>query len=161
MSILYKKKKFKMPKSELNGKTYAKPVILEIVSTKQLAEEISHSTTVTRADVIAVLTETAVKIKEHLLASQGVKLDELGIFKPALKSKAVLEDDDTKFTSANIYRTLIKYIPETTTTWTGTNAKGNHTGFRVKNLVEGAQYKLYSPEGSTSASSSSGSTTQP
>lgn len=151
-----------MPKNEhLNGKTYAKPVILEIISTKKLAEEISHSTTVTRSDVMAVLAEMAVKIKDHLLTSQGVKLDELGIFKPALKSHAVLEDDDTKFTSANIYRTLIKYIPETTTTWTGTNAKGHHTGFRTKSLVEGAQYKLYSPEGSTSASSTSSSTTQP
>lgn len=154
MAILYKKKQFKMPKSKLNGYTYAKAVILEMVSTKQLAEEIAHSTTVTRADVMAVLTEMAVKIKDHLLTSQAVKLDELGIFKPALKSKAEAKAED--FGAKNIYRTLIKYIPETTTTWTDVNEKGNRTGFRTKNLVQGAQYKLFAPDESSSAP-----TTQP
>lgn len=144
MAILYRKKQFKMPKSKLNGYTYAKPVVLEIISTRQLAEEISHSTTVTRADVMAVLAELGVRVKDHLLTSQAVKLDELGIFKPALKSKAEAKADD--FGAKNIYRTLIKYIPETTTTWTSVNAKGHRTGFRTKNLVQGAQYKLYAPD---------------
>lgn len=157
MSILYKKAKIKNSKNSKNGYTYGRAVVLGVVSTKDLAEEVSHSTTVTRADVMAVLIEACVAIKKHLLNSQGVKLEELGTFKPALKTKAVLEDDKTSFGANNIIGARINYLPTTYFTATGVNEKGNRTGFRTKMLVQGATFKLF--DSLTKASSTSGSTT--
>lgn len=162
MSILYKKRKITNKKNEKVGYTYGVAYILDVISTKQLAEEISHSTTVTRADVLAVLTEASVAIKNHLLNSQGVKLDELGTFKPALRTKAVLEDEKTKFGVNNIIGTRINYQPTTYFTPDGgTGAKGGRTGFRTKELLQGATFKLYGSSESASSSSSSSSTTNP
>lgn len=54
---------------------------------KNLAEDIQFSTTVTRADVVAVLTAAKEYIKSHLLEGQRIVLDELGALKVTLKSK--------------------------------------------------------------------------
>ena len=54
---------------------------------KDLAEDIQFSTTVTKADVVAVLTAAKEYIKKGLLAGQRVVLDELGALHVALKSR--------------------------------------------------------------------------
>lgn len=166
MSILYKKAVIKNDKNTKNGYTYGRAVVLSTVSTKDLAEEISHSTTVTRADVMAVLIEACVAIKNHLLNSDAVKLDELGTFKPALKTVAIKEDDDTKFGVNQIKGAKINYLPATYFTPTGVNEKGNRTGYRTKLLVQGATFKnIEDVSGSagtnSSSSSSSGTQTNP
>ena len=57
MSIRYKVVQCHLKDSNINGKWYGKAVSLGTVTTRQLAEEISHSTTVTRSDVASVLIE--------------------------------------------------------------------------------------------------------
>jgi predicted histone-like DNA-binding protein len=54
---------------------------------KELAEDIQFATTVTKADVVAVLTAMKEYIKTHLLQGQRVVLDELGALKISMKSK--------------------------------------------------------------------------
>ncbi|MBP5172404.1 MAG: hypothetical protein J6037_01685 [Bacteroidales bacterium] len=54
---------------------------------KGLCEDIQFATTVTKADVIAVLTAAKEFIKTHLLQGQRIVLEELGALQVNLKSK--------------------------------------------------------------------------
>ncbi len=79
MSILYKVVQCHLKDSRLNGKRFGKAVSLGTVTTRQLAEEeISHSTAVTRSDIVAVLIELFNVLMEYLLNPMAVRLDEAG-----------------------------------------------------------------------------------
>lgn len=117
-------------------KWYGKAVVLDSVSTKDLAEEISHATTVTRADILAVLAELTVALKNHLLNSQRVVIDDLGSFRPSIKTSLVDKKED--FGAKNVTGYRILFQPETYFTPTGVNDKGNRIGFRTKSLLVGA-----------------------
>ena len=54
---------------------------------KDLAEDIQFATTVTKADVVAVLTAAKEYIKKGLLQGQRIVLDELGSLQVSLKSR--------------------------------------------------------------------------
>ena len=56
-------------------------------SFKELAEDIQFSTTVTKADVVAVLTAAQEYIKKGLLAGQRVVLNEIGALRLNLKAQ--------------------------------------------------------------------------
>lgn len=58
MAVIYRKFQNKRKDDQCYGKWYGRSVVLNVVSTKQLAQEIAHATTVTYADVLAVLAET-------------------------------------------------------------------------------------------------------
>lgn len=57
----------------------------------ELAGDIEHATTMTTADVVAVLTAAKKYIKQHLLDGQRVVLNELGAMKVALKGRCFLQ----------------------------------------------------------------------
>ena len=87
MSILYKVVQCHLKDSRLNGKRFGKAVSLGTVTTRQLAEEeISHSTAVTRSDIVAVLIELFNVLMEYLLNPMAVRLDEAGSFRVGIKS---------------------------------------------------------------------------
>lgn len=139
MAIRYRKVQNKLNNSPTFGKWYARAVVLDTIDTKRLAEEISHSTTVTYADVMAVLWEVSVAMKTHLLNSQRVVLDGIGAFKVGISSKpsdTAADCDGTKITNFRIL-----YKPESTFNATGVNAKGHRTGIYIKNLLEGVTTK--------------------
>lgn len=154
MSIRYKKVQNKIENSLGYNKWYARAVSMGTVSTEALAEELSHSTTVTRADIMAVLTELAVALRRHLLDSQKVELDGLGSFRVGLQCKSAA--DEKSLDAGNIKGYRIVYRPETKFVATGTNAKGHRTGVFTKTLLQGVSAELM-PEGK--ASGTSGSTT--
>ena len=89
---------------------------------KALAEDIQFATTVTKADVVAVLTAAKEYIKKGLLQGQRIVLDELGSLQVSLKSRcfpvsAIAADDfdpSSYIEGANIrFRAeaeLIKYV---------------------------------------------------
>ena len=89
---------------------------------KELAEDIQFATTVTKADVVAVLTAAKEYIKKGLLQGQRIVLDELGSMQVSLKSRcfpvsAIAADDfdpSSYIEGANIrFRPeaeLIKYV---------------------------------------------------
>ena len=54
---------------------------------KSLAEDIQFATTVTKADVVAVLTAAKEFIKTHLLQGQRIVLEEIGALQANLRSK--------------------------------------------------------------------------
>jgi len=53
----------------------------------QLAEDIQFATTVTKADVVAVLTAAKEYIKTHLLQGQRIVLQEIGTLQANIRSK--------------------------------------------------------------------------
>ena len=55
MSIKFKPTQIAMPQSPNYGKWYAKMVPTGTITSKQLAEEVSHASTVTQSDMLAVL----------------------------------------------------------------------------------------------------------
>ena len=146
MSIRYRKVQNKIEGSKTFQQWYGRAVVLDTVSTKQLAEELSHSTTVTRADIMAVFTELSVALKNHLLNSQRVVLDGIGSFRPSIKCKSVVKKEDFGANQITGYRII--YQPETFFTPTGVNAKGKRVGFRTKFLLQGATAQEM-PEGKT------------
>lgn len=136
MSIRYKVVQCHLKGNKANGLWYGKSVSLGTVTTRQLAEEISHSTTVTRSDVAAVLIELFNVMKEHLLNSMTVQLDEIGSFRVGFQSSLCDKEED--FKANNIKRYRILYRPVTTFAPNGkVSSKGYRQGAYAKTLLEG------------------------
>lgn len=141
MSVRYKKETGKGEGSPAYKKWYGRAVSMGRVSTADLAEEISHSCTVTRADIMAVLIELAQVMKKHLQNSMTVDLEGLGDFRVGLKTKSADSAED--FTAANIYGYQILYHPEVKFVATGeVSAKGKRKGTYVKTLLDGITAEL-------------------
>ena len=56
-------------------------------SLKELAADVSHSTTVTEADVVAVISAYIYEIEQGILQGRTVTMQNFGSFRPSLKSK--------------------------------------------------------------------------
>ena len=139
MAISYRKVQNNRVASDTYGKWYGRAVIMDVVSTKTLAQEISHSTTVTYADVCAVLAAMSVAMKGHLLNSQKVVLDGIGSFRVGIRT--VPANTSAEFDSNKISGYRIIYSPERHFNATGANEQGNRTGFYLKDLLEGITAK--------------------
>jgi predicted histone-like DNA-binding protein len=136
MSIRYKKQQNKITGAKSFGKWYGRAVSLGRITMENLAEEISHSTTVTQADILAVLNELSHYMKGHLQNSQTVVLDGIGAFQVGIKSSPVDKEND--FTSNNIKSYHILYKPEVKFVANGIiTAKGHRSGHFVKTLLDG------------------------
>lgn len=154
MSLLYKKYQNKIKSSKTYGKWYGRAVILDTISTRQLAEEVSHATTVTYADVVAVLAELTTAIKSHLQNSQAVVLDGIGRFKVAVSSTGA--DSRTDFKASNIRRYRINYFPEVKFQPTGkVNENGKRLGTYYNPLLSGITAREF---GISEAAANGGST---
>mgnify|MGYP005883468903 CR=1 FL=1 len=158
MSIRFKTYQCTLKDSKFNGKWYGRAISLGTVDTRTLAEEISHSTTVTRSDVAAVLIELFNAMRRHLLNSQTVVLDEIGSFRVAFKSS--LADKEKDFTANNIKSYHIVYRPVTTFVANGkVGENGHRRGSYVKTLLDGITAEpLVKPR---KTNTTSGTTTPP
>lgn len=94
-----------------NGKWYAHAVYAGTRNTNDLAERISYSTTVTKADCLAVLSALAREFNDAFENSQSIKLDGIGTFKIGLHSKGALEAEDFSVTN-NITGIRVNFMPE-------------------------------------------------
>ena len=144
MSIRYRIVQNKMRGTANFGKWYGRATILDEISTRELADDISHSTTVTYADVLAVLTELSRQMKVHLQNSQRVVLDGIGALKVGLRTQLV--ENSKKFSLGSIKSYRIVYTPESQFIATGYNAKGHRTGKYVKSLLAGVTAKNMAEE---------------
>lgn len=111
MAITYKVLRCSNPKGS-QGVLYAtdRAVKTGDYSFDELAEDIQFSTTVTKADVVAVLTAAQEYIKKGLLAGQRVVLDEIGALRLGLNAKCFRQseiggdefDPSTKITGVHV-----------------------------------------------------------
>lgn len=158
MSVRYKKVQNKIKDSKTYGKWYGRSVTLGSVSTEDLAEELSHATTVTRADIMAVLIELAVAMKRHLLNSQAVQLDGIGSFRVGISSTPADKKEDFKANKITNYH--IVYTPERTAIAAGVDKNGKTRKVYVKDLLNGVTAaELTADEDEAEGSGSDGSTT--
>ncbi len=140
MAVFYRKYQDNREGSKGYGKWYGRSVILNTVSTKELAEEIAHATTVTYADVVAVLAETSQALKKHLQNSHKVVLDGIGSFSVGLSTAPANTSAD--FGAQNIKRFHINYAPEVYFVGNGkVSEKNRRQGTYVKSLLNGISAK--------------------
>ena len=135
MSIKIIPKQVAIPRCRSTGKWYARAQHIGTVSTEQLAEELSHSSSVTQADFIAVLYSLAVSIRTHLLQSEKVHLEGLGTLKVVVKSHVAERKDEVS--DKLIYSFRVLFNPDTSFVLTGTGEKGGRKGFYTKKLISG------------------------
>lgn len=90
-------------------KAYAKAQINGELTLKQLSKRIASQTTVSRADVSAVLIATVENMLEALQEGQQVDFGELGKFRLQILSEGT--ETLAQFTADNILGVNIQYIP--------------------------------------------------
>lgn len=90
-------------------KAYATSQINGELTLKQLSKRVSSQTTVSRADVVAVLTATVDNLLEALTEGKQVDFGELGKFR--LQIASIGTEKLTDFTAAHITEVNIQYVP--------------------------------------------------
>lgn len=135
MAINYAISKCKNPNGA-QGTTYlsAKARKTSDYTFKELAEDIAHSTTCTKADAMAVLASIKPYIKAALLAGRRVVLNDLGSFVIGVRGKCFSQDmaEDPEFNPASMI-------------------KGYHVNFRLEpelkaEIAAGVQFRRISSE---------------
>lgn len=96
-------------KKDVPAKAYASAQISGEVSLKQLSRMVSMQTTVSRADVVAVLISTVENMLLSLQEGKQVDFGDLGKFR--LQIQCIGAESLDKFTSSNIKGVNIQYIP--------------------------------------------------
>lgn len=140
MSVLYRKYQDKRNGAATFGKWYGKAVMLNNVTTKQLADEIAHSTTATYADTLAVLNELSVALRRHLLNSDRVEIDGIGAFKVGLSTAPANTSAD--FGAQNIKSFHVNYQPFKRFVGNGqVTEKNRRKGTFVYDLIDGVTAK--------------------
>ena len=140
MSVLYRKYQDKRSGAATFGKWYGKAVVLNNVTTKELAEEIAHSTTATYADTLAVLNELSVALRRHLLNSDRVEIDGIGAFKVGLSTAPANTSAD--FGAQNIKSYHVNYQPFKRFVGNGqVTEKNRRKGTFVYDLIDGVTAK--------------------
>lgn len=90
-------------------KAYAKAQIAEELSLKELSKLVASQTTVSRADVSAVLISTVDNLFNGLRAGKQVDFGELGKFR--LQIASIGAETAEKFTANNIIGVNIQFVP--------------------------------------------------
>ena len=112
MTVFAKKYQNKNKKSRAYGKTYARAVMVGTVGIEELAEAMSESCTVTRSDIVAVLSALGPAMRRMLQKSLRVQLPYLGTFKLGLTT--IGEEDAEDFDMQhNVKGVHVLFHPET------------------------------------------------
>ena len=97
-------------KPEAPKKFYATAKSLKRTDLDEISKDIARgSTTVSEADVRAVLVELADQISERIVGGETVHLGNLGYFRATLKSKGA--DTEKEVTSASIEDVRVRFSP--------------------------------------------------
>ena len=136
MSVRYRKVQEKREGNKNYGKWYGRAIVLNNVTTKELAEEIAHSTTATYADTLAVLNELSVALRRHLLNSDRVEIEGIGAFKVGIRTAPANTSAD--FGAQNVKSYKVNYQPFKRFVPNGQVTDNNRrAGNFVMNLLEG------------------------
>jgi predicted histone-like DNA-binding protein len=119
MTVFVKKYQNTNRKSKAFGKTYARTVMIGTVGINELSAEISETCTVTRHDIIAVLSALGPAMSRMLQSSVRVKLPYLGTFKLGVNTEGEENEEDFNVMH-NVKGIHVLFHPETQV-----NAQGN------------------------------------
>lgn len=90
-------------------KFYARPVHSGEITLEDLAEDISHASSLTESDVYAVLQSLVREIPRNISRGYIVRLGNLGAFR--LGSNSAGSDTEEEVTAANIFRKRLLFYP--------------------------------------------------
>ena len=124
--LIYQKYQNKNEQSTAYNKWYGRAVINETVGLETLAERIEQNCTAKRADVLAVLSELGVVVKDLLQDSKRVHLPYLGYFKLGINTIGA-ETPEKFAANTNIKGVHVIFQAET---------KMTADGKRVKELIK-------------------------
>lgn len=105
---------YKAQKMKTNGKYYPQAVLVdEPFTTDQLAERLADISTVSVADVYAVLKNLPAVMADMMDAGRSVRLEGLGTFRYTINSAKQGVDKPEDVTDAQIVGVRVRYTPET------------------------------------------------
>ena len=110
---------------KINGLWYPKSVLVgPPVSTKQVAERLSRESTVSLADVYAVLMSLGGVLGDYMSQGRSVKLDGIGTFyfTATANKNGVAKEEDVSAKQINGIR--VRFIPETSYKQNGSTPAG-------------------------------------
>lgn len=96
-------------KPDEEPKAYGKSQIAGELTLKELGRRVASQTTVSRADVSAVIISTVENMVEGLRSGEQVDFGDLGKFRLQINSRAA--DTAEKFSAANITGVSIQFVP--------------------------------------------------
>jgi predicted histone-like DNA-binding protein len=79
------------------------------VSLDQIAQEISHATSVSYPDVVAALKAFEIHVSNHVLQGNAIFFESLGAFIPKIKAQACATKEDV--TAETIKRVTCRFFP--------------------------------------------------
>ena len=143
---------------KISKKYYPQAVVRgKQISTKELAAALSDRSTVTTADVYAVLIDLGKVMSTYMAQGRSVKLEGLGSFRYAITAKKQGVDTAEEVTAEAIVGTLVRFTPESTRNTDHTTA----TRTMVSGTIEWTKYvgKEKNTNSSSGNSSDSGGAT--
>ncbi len=139
MSLFIKKYQNQNKQSKAYGKTYGRAVMIDTVDVDKLAEMISEACTVTKHDILAVLSALGPAMSRSLQQSMRVYLNGLGTFKLGVTTIGEQDADDFDVRK-NVKGVHVLFHPETTTNaqgkWENKLTRGAKVAELPKNLRE-------------------------
>lgn len=116
---------YKKVQMKVNGKWYPKPVLVgSAITTEQVAKRVAAESTVSPADVRAVLTALGGVMGDYIVQGRSVKLDGIGSFYFTAATNNNGVDTEKEVTAALINGVRVRFIPETRFRGGGTRAMG-------------------------------------
>ena len=119
---------------KINGKWYPKSVLVGTpVTTKQVAERLARESTVSLADVYAVLLSLGSVLGDYMSQGRSVKLDGIGsfYFTATANKNGVAKEEDVSAKQINGVR--VRFIPETSYKQNGSTPAGRRA---TRNLTD-------------------------
>lgn len=116
---------YKKVQMKVNGKWYSKSVLVgSAITTEQVAKRVAAESTVSPADVRAVLTALGGVMGDYMVQGRSVKLDGIGSFYFTAATNNNGVDTEKEVTAALINGVRVRFIPETRFRGGGTRAMG-------------------------------------
>ena len=125
---------WKRIKMKINGLWYPKSVLVGTpVTTKQVAERLARESTVSLADVYAVLLSLGSVLGDYMSQGRTVKLDGIGsfYFTATANKNGVAKEEDVSAKQINGVR--VRFIPETSYKQNGSTPAGRRA---TRNLTD-------------------------
>ena len=106
---------FKKFFKKMSNKWYPQAVTVgKPVTTKEVADRLSQISTVSRADVYAVLMDLAGVLADYMAQGRSVKIDGLGTFYYTLTATGNGVETEDKVNASQITGVRVRFIPEAT-----------------------------------------------
>lgn len=106
---------FKKVLKKMSGKWHPQAVTVgKPIATKEVADRLSQISTVSRADIYAVLMDLAGVLADYMAQVRSVKIDGLGTFYYTCTSNGNGADSADKVNASQITGVRVRFIPEAT-----------------------------------------------